>query len=116
MDTNETKQDSFWDIPDLFQNLARIMVVVLYSPVIFFFIKTDPAEMKEFLNSFMSWPPGRYFFFFFPLGLLLINLYLLSVGKRTHVPIPRVSRNFIYLSGIVTILLYSIIIIHYFIL
>lgn len=115
MDTNETKEDSFWDTPDLFQNLARIMVVVLYTPLIFFSFNTDPAEMKEFLNSFMRWPPGRYFFFFFPLGLLLINIFLISVERRTHVPIPRVSRNFIYISGFITLIFYSTIIYQYFI-
>lgn len=113
MEHNEPKQLPYQDNFEFYHNMLRILVIVLYTPLVVFML-IDASGIREFLNSFGDWPEKRYFFFFAPLAISLIDMHLVGLEKKSKIPMQKVSRNFIYGSWIVSSLLYSILILSYF--
>jgi hypothetical protein len=112
METDKPKQLPYQDDFEFWRNMMRIMVFVLYNPVLLYFLAQDlaqdPTGVNEFLFSITDWPASRYFFFFAPMAISLRDLRLVRLEKKSGVPMPKVSRNFIYGSWLVSLVLYSL--------
>jgi hypothetical protein len=113
MEPNKPKQLPYEDDFENFRNLIRIMVIVMYNPILLYFLaqNTTGADVREFLFSLPDWPSSRIFFFFFPMGMSLIDIYLVGLEKKSGVPMQRVSKHFIYASWTISLLLYGLVII-----
>jgi hypothetical protein len=105
------KQLPYQDNFEFWHNMLRIMVIVLYNPIILYFLFQARTDARAFLFSMDDWPDSRFVFFFGPLVLALIDLYLVRLEKKSGVPMQRVSKHFIYASWTVSLLFYGIIII-----
>lgn len=112
METNKPKQLPYQDGFEDWRNMSRIMITVMYNPLLAFFMfrmmVQDPEDFKGFLYTIDEWPFNHYFFFFAPLFVCAMNLQMLVIEKRSRVSIPRVSRHFIYASLVVSAIFYGV--------
>lgn len=110
MENNKPKQLPYEDDFEWGRNMIRILIIVLYTPMTFLLVSDGFAAMdtQDFLSDFRQWPSARYFFFFAPLGMSLIDLYLVSLEKKSGVPMQRVSKHFIYGSWVVSVAFYGL--------
>ena len=108
MEIYKPKQLPYQDDFEFWRNMMRILVIVLYTPILIFFLADGIGDAKEFLYSFTDWPASRYFFFFAPLAISLGDLNLVRLEKKSGVPMPKVSRNFIDGSWLVSLVFYSL--------
>lgn len=107
METNKPKQLPYQDDFEFWRNMARIMMIVAFNPIISFLLAQDSEGAKEFLYTFADWPLKYYFFFFLPLFISLHNLDMVWLEKKSGVPMPRVSKHFIYASWVVSLVFYG---------
>lgn len=109
---NKSKQLPYQDDFEPWRNISRIMVTVLYTPTtILMFMLGGFEGGREFILEIGDWPRNRYIMFFVPLCVCIMNLQMLVIEKRSGVPIPRVSRHFIYASLLVSLLFYGLFVI-----
>jgi hypothetical protein len=109
METNKPKQLPY-DESEFWRNILRILVIVLYAPTTILLWRVGLEDGREFLHSFGDWPATRYFFFFAPLILSLIDLRQAGIANKNGDPMPSYTRNFMYGSWLVSLAFYALMI------
>jgi hypothetical protein len=109
---SEPKPPAYLDHFEPYRNIFRIIVVVIYAPMIFLAI-SDLTMAGEFLSRFDSWPTSYYYIFFFPLVDSLIDVYLVWLERKTRIPMLRHSKKLIYGSWTISSLYYLMFILGY---
>lgn len=109
METNKPKQLPYQDDFEPWRNIIRIMVIVLYTPTtVLMFVIGGLEDTQEFVLTMGDWPLKYHIIFFAPLFVSVMNLQMLVIEKKSEVPMPRVSRHFIYASLVISLIFYSL--------